>query len=258
MSVDALNEQQRAELEAVALRFGQLTADYSSLQTTIGGLQDAINHQVVFLNTLAQNDPSATSQTLYGNYYFGTSTDPSLSGTTLNPLQEAHVTFGPTSSLKVLCIPKESYDAVPKAYVDNIVSPLYTQISRALSIKNAIFITFHKNGAATDLALTVGDLISNSTDYVSVFTLGSQQVTFLLGGTYQFSWNLASPVFTALMTPVLQLDGIEIGRMYLSSAACGTINVTMTVNNGSILSWSSASTPFTNISNTLSIVRLGD
>jgi len=258
MSADLSNEQQRAELEAASLRFVQLFDQYAALQASLENLQTAVGTKVVLLDTEAQVNPDANSQLLSGRYLFGSETDPSLVNVGSTPPKEAHVIFGPTSTLTVRCIPKESYHAVPKAYVDNIVSPLYTQLSRALSTKLAVFVTMRKAGGYTDLTLGTNTVLSASLDYTSIFTLDGQSVTFALGGTYQISWDLASPNFSSLMSPTLLLNGQEIGKMYLSGAASGTISLVITVNNGSTLSWFSTNAPFSTISNALSIIRLGD
>lgn len=250
--MEVINEQQRAELEAASIRLEQITAQITIFEGLLTIIQDAIDNKLVVLNTLAQTDINKIAQTLEGTYYFGDEVP--IDGS----IKIAHVVFGPTSRLEVRGIPKRTYDAVPKVYVDNIISPLYTQLSRAISTRKGIFLTLRKSEANTDLALTSVDILSSSDDYISVFTLGSQEITFKLGGVYQISWNLASSDFSSLMTPILKLDNVEIGKLYLSGIDSGIISLALNINKDSVLSWFSSNTPFTILSNTLSIVRLGD
>lgn len=245
MSLDALNEQQRAELEAASYRLTNIVNRMQSLETTLATVESAIKSRVALLNTL----PGA--QTYIGEFHFGDDLGN-------DPSQGAKVIIGPASSLQIFALPRGSYDAVPKAYVDNIVSPLSAQLAKNLGQKVTTFATWAKNGASTNLNLTAADLISQSDDAQAVFALHDTYVEFLSTGTYVISWHVASASLASTLVCTLMYNGNEVSKMYVASDSSDTITLTLRASKNTILSWQSVGGFFTSLSHLLSIVRMGE
>lgn len=248
MNLDAINEQQRAELEAASYRLLDMSNRMQSLEETLHLLETAIAEKVVLLNTL----PGA--QTLLGEYHFGDD----LGG---DETQSARVIIGPTSSLQVLSLPKTSFDVVPKAYVDNIVSPLSTQLAKAYSqnlARPATFATWSKTGTGTNLKFAPENLLHKSDNALTVFALHEDYIEFLADGTYVVSWHVGSTSLSSTLKCTLAYNGIDQTEMFVSNTSSDTITLTLRASKNTVLSWKGINATFTTLSHLLTIAKIGD
>jgi len=243
-----MNEQQRAELEAASIRLLDMASRMAAMEVLITGLETTIAEKVVLLNTL----PGA--QTLKGEYHFGDDLE-------TDPSKAARVIIGPSSKLEIRSLPKTNFDAVPKAYVDNIVSPLSAQLAKAYSqslAKPATFATWSKNGAATNLNLTTANVLHQSDNAPTIFAIHDNYIEFLADGTYVISWHVASNTLTSSLKCTLLYNGIAQTEMFISNGSSDTITLTLRASKNTVLSWTGVNAVFTTLSHLLTIAKIGD
>lgn len=243
-----------AELNAAATRVAALSQLVGSLEEQVETLTNRVENETLHLKTISEADPLG-GQTLEGNYYFG-----DLTRAPGQTLRKAVAVFGAESFIEMHSMPKSALHLVPKAYVDNIVSPLYTQLSAAVSGTKMSFLTLHKNGSDDSLAMDETNILSNSDGYDNTFELLQDHLSIRMkaSGLYLITWKLSPSTVATSVVALLKLDGNEIDRMMLSPENGDTIILPMRVNKDSVIDWSILSGTCSQIYQTFSLIKLGD
>ena len=83
-------------------------------------------------------------------------------------------------------------------------------------------------------------------------------ILFYISGVYLISWKLAPSTVGNNTLALLKLNQSEIGRMMLSPGNSDTITLTMRIDLGSILDWSTSYGSFSQVYQSLSLIKLGD
>ena len=243
-----------AELQSAAAKVLALTNMIETLTLRASALESHYNNNTVWLKTTTPTNIKG-GQTLEGNYYFGDES-PVTPG---QVLRGANVIFGPASSLEIRSLPRFAADAVNKGYVDNIISPLYTQLSQALTGKVISFITLKKSSGSNISLVAPDNVLSSSDNYASTFASFDSSIKCKSGGLYLIIFRLALTTTNPSLRVSMKVESSEIDNMVFSGSGSDTITMCVKISAGSVLSWETpVGSSYTVVNETLSLIKLGE